>query len=103
VEYTADISEMPHRLARCFLLVFPDLEESDVYSSSSASVAAWDSTACIILANTIEEEFHIQLDYEVLPGLASFDLILDCLKRKVHGPKSQMEFERNEGRKKRSA
>jgi acyl carrier protein len=103
VEYTADISEMRHRLAQCFLLVFPDLQEPDVYSSSSASVAAWDSTACIILANTIEEEFHIQLDYEVLPGLDSFDLILDCLKRKVHGSKSQIQFERNESTKKCSA
>ena len=53
-----------------------------------------------MLANTIEEEFHIQLDYEVLPGLDSFDLILDCLKRKVHGSKSQIQFERNESTKK---
>jgi hypothetical protein len=35
--------------------------------------------AAIILANVIEEEFRVKLDYDVLPELVSFDLILDYL------------------------
>jgi acyl carrier protein len=68
------------RLAQCFLLVFPDLKPAEVYSASSSAVAAWDSTAAIILANVIEEAFQVKLDYDVLPELVSFDLILDYLK-----------------------
>jgi len=60
-------------------LVFPDLEAPEVYSASSSSVAAWDSLAAIILANVIEEEFRVKLDYDVLPELVSFDLILNHL------------------------
>jgi hypothetical protein len=36
--------------------------------------------AAIILANVIEEEFLVKLDYDILPELVSFDLILDYLK-----------------------
>jgi len=74
------MSETRQRLAQCFSLVFPSLQEPEVYSASSSSVAAWDSTAAIILANVIEEEFRVKLDYDVLPELVSFDLILDHLK-----------------------
>jgi hypothetical protein len=73
------MNDLRQRLAQCFLLVFPDLEASLVYSASSSSVAAWDSMAAIILANVIEEEFRVKLDYDVLPELVSFDLILDYL------------------------
>ena len=78
------MSEMQHRLAQCFSLVFPDLREPVVYSASTTSVAGWDSTAAIILANVIEEEFHIQID-DILPELVSFELILDYLESEVHG------------------
>ena len=74
------MSETRQRLAQCFSLVFPGLKAPEVYSASSSSVAAWDSTAAIILANVIEEEFQVKLDYDVLPELVSFDLILDHLK-----------------------
>jgi hypothetical protein len=74
------MSDLRQRLAQCFSLVFPELKVPEVYSASVASVAAWDSTAVIILANVIEEEFQVQLDYEVLPELVSFDLVLDHLK-----------------------
>jgi len=73
------MDEMRHRLAKCFTAVFPDLRESEAYSASVASVASWDSTAAIMLANVIEEEFHISIDYERLPELLSFDLIVSYL------------------------
>jgi hypothetical protein len=74
------MNDLRQRLAQCFSLVFPDLKVPQVYSASSSSVAEWDSTAAIILANVIEEEFRVKLDYDVLPELVSFDLILDHLK-----------------------
>lgn len=74
------MNDLRQRLAQCFLLVFPDIKGPEVYSASSSSVAAWDSAATIILANVIEEEFHVQLDYDILPELVSFDLVLDYLK-----------------------
>jgi acyl carrier protein len=74
------MNDLHQRLAQCFLLVFPDLKVPEVYSASSSSVAAWDSTAAIILANVIEDEFRVKLDYDVLPELVSFDLIVDHLK-----------------------
>ena len=73
------MNDLRQRLARCFSLVFPDLKVPEVYSTSSSSVAAWDSMAAIILANVIEEEFRVKLDYDVLPELVSFDLILNYL------------------------
>jgi hypothetical protein len=73
------MTENRQRLAQCFLSVFPGMREPEVYSASVASVARWDSTAAILLANVIEEEFKEPMDYEVLPELVSFDLILDYL------------------------
>ena len=73
------MNDLRQRLAQCFSLVFPDLKMPEVYSASSSSVAAWDSMAAIILANVIEEEFRVKLDYDVLPELVSFDLILNYL------------------------
>jgi acyl carrier protein len=74
------MSEIPQRLAQCFSAAFPGLRESEIYSASVETVARWDSTAAIVLASLIEEEFHIAIDYEALPELTSFDLILDFLK-----------------------
>ncbi len=75
------MSDHRERLAQCFSLVFPDINVPAVYLASASSVAAWDSMTAIILANVIEEEFHVKLDYDVLPDLVSFDLILDYLDR----------------------
>jgi acyl carrier protein len=73
------MNDLRPRLAQCFLVVFPDLKASEVYSASSSSVGAWDSTTAIILANVIEEEFRVKLDYDILPELVSFGLILNYL------------------------
>ncbi len=81
------MNDLRQRLAGCFAVVFPDLKEPAVFSASPASVAAWDSATTIILANVVEEEFHVKLDYDILPELASFDLILDHLKNSDHGKK----------------
>jgi len=79
------MNDMRHRLARCFSAVFPDLRESDVYRANISTVANWDSTAAIMLASVIEEEFKIPVDYDVLPQLVSFDLMLDHLTSRSEG------------------
>jgi len=79
------MTETSRRLAQCFALVFPGLSEPEVYSASVNSVASWDSTAAIMLANVIEEEFKVQIDYELLPEMVSFELILDYLTSKANG------------------
>jgi acyl carrier protein len=73
------MNDLRFRLVQCFSLAFPELKAPEVYSASASSVAAWDSMASIILANVIEEEFKVKLDYDVLPELVSFDLILNYL------------------------
>jgi acyl carrier protein len=73
------MNDLRERLAQCFSVVFPDLKVPEVYSANSSSVAAWDSMAAIILANVIEEEFRVKLDYDVLPELVSFDLMANYL------------------------
>ena len=42
-------------------------------------MAEWDSVGAIMLVNVLEEEFQIEMDFDVLGDLTSFDLILDYL------------------------
>jgi acyl carrier protein len=79
------MTELQQRLVRCFTLAFPDLRETEVSSASVASVASWDSTATLVLACVIEEEFGVPVSYEDLPELVSFELILDYLEHRLHG------------------
>ena len=63
------------RLTNCFETVFPDLPRAEIPNASQASLAAWDSTAAIMLVNVIEDEFQIQMDFDRLAELDSFDRI----------------------------
>jgi acyl carrier protein len=65
------------RLAGCFRIVFPGIPPENVYTLSQSDFPQWDSVAAITLVNVIEEEFGIELDFEVLAELTSFSLILD--------------------------
>jgi acyl carrier protein len=44
-------------------------------------VPDWDPIAAITLVNVLEEEFQIQMDFEALGDLTSFDLILDYVRK----------------------
>jgi acyl carrier protein len=72
------------RLAQCFRVVFPHQEDAEIFAATQATVPEWDSVATITLANVIEEEFQIEMDFEVLGDLTSFDLIMDYLKGVKH-------------------
>jgi len=68
------------RLSNCFETVFPDLPARDIPAATQQSVAAWDSTAAIMLVNVIEDEFGIQVDFDRLGELDSFTGICQYLK-----------------------
>jgi acyl carrier protein len=76
------MDESRERLAQCFRAVFPSLTDDEkICAASQATVPEWDSVAAIMLVNVIEEEFQIQMDFEMLGDLTSFDRVLDYLKR----------------------
>jgi len=77
------MDDMREKLARCFRIVFPDLPPEAVYTASQSDTPQWDSVAAVSLVNVIEEEFGIELDFEVLAELTSFPLILDHLRVQV--------------------
>jgi acyl carrier protein len=69
------------RLTACFQTVFPDLPPAQIPRASQTSVAKWDSTAAIMLVNVIEDEFEIQIDFDLLAELDSFDRFHEYLSR----------------------
>jgi len=71
------MDETRQRLIKCFRAVFPDLKELE--SARQERVAEWDSVAAITLVNVIEEEFALQIDYEEMANLTSFDEVLQHL------------------------
>ena len=77
------MDNVQERLTNCFEIVFPGLPVIEIPQSSQLSVAKWDSVAVITLANVIEEEFGFQVDFDRLPELTSFGLILDYVRGEV--------------------
>jgi acyl carrier protein len=71
------------RLKICFEAVFPDIAPEEILQSSQRSIPAWDSVAVITLANTIEEEFDFQMDFDRLPELDSFERMLIYVKTEL--------------------
>jgi acyl carrier protein len=71
------------RLVTCFQTVFPDLPEAEIPAATQASVAAWDSVAVITLANVVEDEFGIQVDFDLLAELDSFGRFHEYLCREM--------------------
>jgi acyl carrier protein len=73
------MNDHKERLARCFEILFPQLSREEIYRATQDSVKEWDSVAAITLLNVIEDEFQIQIDFEVLADLSSFDAIIEHL------------------------
>ena len=67
------VDDTTRRLKTCFQVVFPSLPEDAIEDTTQQSSQEWDSVATITLANAIEEEFGIQVDYDLLPELDSFE------------------------------
>jgi len=64
------------RLTSCFQTVFPDLPETSIPAATQALVPAWDSIAAITLVNVMAEELQLQMDFDLLGDLDSFQRIL---------------------------
>jgi acyl carrier protein len=75
------MSDVRKKLKNCFRTVFPGLPEDSIPNASTASVAGWDSVAGITLLNVIEEEFQIEVDFEKLAELNSFESLAEYLTR----------------------
>jgi acyl carrier protein len=70
------MDDVARRLTKCFQVVFPDLPEAKIAFASQSSVETWDSIATVTLGNVVEEEFSLEMDFEILPELNSFDRML---------------------------
>ena len=73
------MTNVKQRLVQCFETVFPDLPQTEVAQASQATVKGWDSIAAITLVNVIEDEFQIQMDFDRLADLDSFERIQQYL------------------------
>jgi acyl carrier protein len=71
------------RLIKVFETAFPDLPADRIASATQDKVPTWDSVAAITLMNLIEEEFAIQMDFEDLGELTSFQKILTYVNGKL--------------------
>ena len=74
------MDQIATRLSNCFQTVFPNLPPGEIPSARQSAVAAWDSTAAIMLVNVIEEEFGLEMDFDRLGELDSFESICRYLK-----------------------
>lgn len=69
------MSDLQHRLNRCFAAVFPSLPESQIATATLDTVEGWDSVAAATLITTIEEEFGVEFDMETVGELISYKAI----------------------------
>ena len=76
------MDDVARRLMKCFQVVFPNLPEAKIASASQSTVESWDSIATVTLGNVIEEEFSIEMDFEALAELNSFESMLAWVKSK---------------------
>lgn len=74
-----------HRLASCFLAVFPDLNSGQIRTASSETVRSWDSVASVTLLAIVEEEFEISIDTDDLSQFVSFNGFLNYLEAAKNG------------------
>ena len=69
------MDDVATRLRGCFELVFPELAPQQIHTLNQSEFPAWDSIASINLLNVIEEEFGIEIDFEQLGDLDSYDRV----------------------------
>lgn len=73
------MNDIAARLTRCFSAVFPSIPEQQIAIASLETVEGWDSVAAATLVVTIEEEFGIEFEAEMLGNLSSYQSIFDYL------------------------
>ena len=73
------MNDIAARLTRCFSAVFPNIPAEQIATASLETVEGWDSVAAATLVVTIEEEFGIEFEVEVVGNLSSYQSIFDYL------------------------
>ena len=77
-------TDLETRVKKCFKAVFPELSDDEVTRASTASVGSWDSVGSLSLLALLEEELQVSIPTEMMGELASYELVLDYVKRS-HG------------------
>jgi acyl carrier protein len=77
------MQDLEHRLVRCFLSVFPDLDEEQIRNASIESVPAWHSLASVTLMSVVQEEFGVQVSLTDLPNLVSFSAVQNYVQHHI--------------------
>jgi acyl carrier protein len=75
------MNDIQARLTRCFAAVFPDISEHQITNASLDTVEGWDSVTAATLVTTVEEEFGIEFDADILGNLTSYESIFNYLRR----------------------
>lgn len=68
------------RLTQCFAAVFPALDAAQLKHATQDSLEAWDSLATVTLIHLIEDEFQVEIPFEKIEELMSFESFLQYLK-----------------------
>jgi acyl carrier protein len=84
------VSENAKRLEKCFLSVFPDIDQAAIPQATPDSVAGWDSVATVTLLAVIEEEFGIMMDIDDLAKIESFEGILSQVNKATNSEMSDV-------------
>jgi acyl carrier protein len=77
------VDSLQVHLAKCFLVVFPNLKPEEVLRANATTLEQWDSVASVTLFTLIEEEFGLSLDMDALDEFSSFERILAQIERNL--------------------
>ena len=75
------MAQLDDRLARCFSSVFPGLTDEEIRGADVARLAEIDSLAGVTLVSLIGEEVGVDVDFENLVELGSFQGVQNYLRQ----------------------
>lgn len=69
------MTDIELKLTEAFRLVFDGLTDEEIQNATPSTIRGWDSAAAITLLAVLEEQFEVELDFEVMAELDSFSKI----------------------------
>jgi acyl carrier protein len=82
------MDNVEQKLKTIFETTFPDIAPDAITLATQDNTQTWDSVAAITLMNLIEEEFQIQMDFEDLGDLTSFQKIKEYVGTRLAGARA---------------
>jgi acyl carrier protein len=73
------VDSVKDKLARCFAVVFPELDPSLYATAAVDTISGWDSLAHVTLLTVIAEEFEREVDFEAFEDATSFEALTAAL------------------------